>query len=72
MWIDIKPKEIIYDLIVGHEEVAKLKMRQLIKQKYGFVRMSNKTGIPPKSLIRMLSDKGNPTSRNLFKILRNL
>jgi DNA-binding phage protein len=72
MWIKITLKDILSDYLDGHEELAKEKLRQRIKQEGGVERISVKTGLPSKSIHRMLSARGNPTSRNLFLILGNL
>jgi DNA-binding phage protein len=72
MWVKITLKDIFSDYLDGHEELAKGKLRQLIKQSGGVERISVQTGIPSKSIHRMISDKGNPTSRNLFLILGTL
>lgn len=64
--------DIIDYLIEGKEIQAKQMMRRLIKEDKGFEEMARLTGIPSKSIHRMLSDRGNPTSHNLFLIMRNL
>ena len=63
----------IFDyLLMGQEKKAKDMMRKLIKENMGFEEMSKLTGIPSKSIHRMLSYHGNPTTHNLFLIARNL
>lgn len=47
-------------------------LRVLIKATCGYPALAQATGIPPKSLMRMLGETGNPTSDNLFKIIRAL
>ena len=54
------------------EDKAKQMMRDLINEDMGFESMAQVTGLPSKSIHRMLSPNGNPTTRNLFLILRNL
>ena len=63
----------IIDLFMDgkHNEAQKM-MRNLINADIGFEGMAKLTSIPSKSIHRMLSNRGNPTSRNLFLILRNL
>ena len=56
----------------GREAEAKLYIKKLVKQNGGCQRLSKATGLCDKSINRMLSPRGNPTSRNLFLILRNL
>ena len=38
----------------------------------GFEALAREVGIPSKSLMRMLSDKGNPRAEHLFAIIRAL
>jgi len=59
-------------LFMGQEDFAKLLMRDVINGHLGFESLAIQTGIPSKSLHRMLSKNGNPTSKNLFQILRAL
>lgn len=56
----------------GKEDKAKQMMRKLINEDKGFESVAQATGLPSKSIHRMLSENGNPTTRNLFLILRNL
>jgi DNA-binding phage protein len=64
--------KIINQFFAGKENKAKQIMRDLINGDRGFEDIARATGIPSKSIHRMLSDRGNPTTRNLFLILRNL
>jgi DNA-binding phage protein len=64
--------DIIDYLLEGKEVTAKYALRTIINKDKGFEEMARLTGIPSKSIHRMLSVDGNPTSRNLFLILRNL
>lgn len=59
-------------LFMGQEDLAKLLIRDVINGHLGFEALSVSTGIPSKSIHRMLSKNGNPTSKNLFQILRAL
>ena len=45
-------------------------LRTLIHGTIGFEQLSKEIDIPSKSLLRMFSARGNPTSKNLFKILQ--
>ena len=45
-------------------------LRTLIHGTIGFEQLSKEIDIPSKSLLRMFSKRGNPTSKNLFQILR--
>jgi len=64
--------DIIDYFLDGDEDKAKQIMRELIHEDMGFEGMAKATGMPSKSIHRMLSSRGNPTTRNLFLILRNL
>ena len=57
-------------LFVGDEALMKLSLRDVINGHLGFEPLAMTTGIPSKSIHRMLSKKGNPTSKNLFHIIR--
>jgi DNA-binding phage protein len=59
-------------LFIGREDLAKVLIRDVINGNLGFESLAVSTGIPSKSLHRMLSKNGNPTSKNLFQILRSL
>jgi DNA-binding phage protein len=59
-------------LFIGDEELMKLTLRDVINGHLGFEALAMRTGIPSKSIHRMLSKNGNPTSKNLFQIIRQL
>lgn len=50
-------------------ELAHHLLRTLIHGSMGFEALSEQLNIPSKSLLRMLSARGNPTSKHLFRIL---
>ncbi|WP_304734212.1 DNA-binding protein [Parvibaculum sp.] len=52
----------------GEPEVARLMLRDIVNGTLGFEKLSDLTGIPPKSLHRMLSARGNPGMDNLAAI----
>ncbi len=52
----------------GEPEVARLMLRDVVNGTLGFEALSELTGIPPKSLHRMLSSRGNPAMDNLAAI----
>ena len=56
----------------GRESEAKRYIKKLIKQNGGYQVLAKATGLQTQSINRMLSSRGNPTSRNLFLLLRNL
>ncbi len=61
------------DLLLSDDvETGKAVLRDYIKATIGFEELAKETGTPPKSLMRMLSDKGNPTANNLFAMLSSL
>src|SRR5271168_1275516 len=52
----------------GEPETARLVLRDLVNATLGFERPAKVTGMPSKSLHRMLSPKGNPSMDNLAAI----
>jgi len=59
-------------LLNGEAEAARLLMRDLTHGLIGFEDLSKATGMPSKSLHRMLSRDGNPTMNALSGILAQL
>lgn len=53
----------------GDKKTALLMFRNIVNATCGFYKMSAKTGIPDKSLMRMLSSEGNPQTDNLIQII---
>lgn len=64
--------EVLLALTDGDDPLAKSILRDLVIAHLGYRTLSKETGLPEKSLCRMLSDKGNPTMSNLCAILRVL
>lgn len=56
-------------LLSGDVETGKIVLRGFINATVGFEKLAAETGIPSKSLMRMLSVKGNPRAHNLFAVL---
>ncbi|MGQ0675085.1 MAG: helix-turn-helix domain-containing transcriptional regulator [Rhodospirillales bacterium] len=56
-------------LVRGETETAKAVLRHYIHATGGFARLGRATGIPPKSLHRMLGPRGNPTMRHVGALL---
>jgi DNA-binding phage protein len=56
----------------GDLATGKIVLRDLVNATIGFEGLSRRLGIPSKSLHRMLSPKGNPSSRNFFAIISAL
>ncbi len=59
-------------LLAGDVETGKNLLRDFINATVGFEALAEKVGIPPKSLMRMFSAKGNPRADNLFNIISQL
>jgi DNA-binding phage protein len=53
----------------GEPETARLILRDLVNATFGFEQLAKLTGMPSKSLHRMLSPRGNPSMDNLAAIL---
>jgi DNA-binding phage protein len=62
----------IHALLNGEPKIGRELLRDYINAKIGFEKLSKKVGIPPKSLMRMFSPKGNPSSDNLLLIIDSL
>lgn len=56
----------------GDVDTGKAILRDYINATIGFEKLSDATGTPTKSLMRMLSPKGNPQARNLFEVIAHL
>ena len=56
----------------GEEIVGKNVLRDFINATVGFEKLATLVNIPSKSLHRMLSEKGNPSTASFFAILRAL
>ena len=56
----------------GDMELGRALFRNYIKSEYGYKNLAAEIGISEKSLNRMFGPKGNPTSRNLLKIVSAL
>jgi DNA-binding phage protein len=62
-------REGIDALLAGDLETGKAILRDYIKATVGFEQLSEATGAPSKSLIRMFGPRGNPQARNLFSVI---
>ena len=56
-------------LLSGELDTGKAILRDYINATIGFEKLSGLTHRPAKSLMRMLSPKGNPQARNLFEVI---
>lgn len=64
--------EAVEHLIAGEIDVGKAVLRDYINATIGFARLADVTGIPSKSLMRMLGPTGNPRANNLFAVIGKL
>lgn len=62
--------EAINSLLEGETDVALSILRDLVHAGITFKQLARQTGLGEKTLHRMLSSRGNPTTRNLFAITR--
>lgn len=64
--------EAIELLLSGDVETGRALLRDYINATLGFVELAKKSGLPPKSLMRMFGPSGNPRADNLFAVIRLL
>ncbi len=64
--------ESINELLAGDLATGKAMLRDYVNATLTFDRLARETGIPVKSLQRMLGPRGNPTAENLFAVIRAL
>lgn len=57
---------------IGAEDEGKKLLRDVVNASIGFERLANATGLSSKSIHRMLTKNGNPTSHNLFLLIRTI
>ena len=65
-------RESLECMIAGDLATGKTLLRDYINATIGFEKLATLTGKESKSLMRMLSPKGNPTATNLFKVIKIL
>ncbi len=65
-------QEAIEQMLEGDIDTGKAVLRDYINATVGFERLARETGTPVKSLMRMLSPKGNPRASNLFAVISRL
>ena len=65
-------QEAVQALIEGDVDTAKSVLRDYINATIGFPALAKATKMPPKSLMRMLGPKGNPTAVNLLGVIAAL
>lgn len=64
--------EVVDLFLVGDVATGKIVLRDFINATIGFAALAEATGMPAKSLMRMVGPGGNPRADNLFAILRVL
>ncbi|MXY67791.1 MAG: transcriptional regulator [Acidobacteriia bacterium] len=62
-------KEAVNCLLSSDAETGKSLLRDYVNATIGFGELGGLTDKSPKSLMRMLSQNGNPQARNLFEII---
>lgn len=65
-------QEAVESFLEGEFEESKLILRNYINATIGFEELAGLVDKSPKSLMRMLSSKGNPAASNLVEILASL
>jgi DNA-binding phage protein len=63
-------EEAAQNVVDGDLETALGQLRDVVNATMGFDALATETGIPKTSLMRMLSDNGNPRAGNLVAILK--
>ena len=64
--------EAINELLTGDLEAGKAMLRDYVNATITFDGLAKKSGLPSKSLQRMLGPSGNPTAESLFRIIKAL
>lgn len=64
--------EALEAIVCGDVDVAKVLLRDYINVTVGFESVGKAVDKDPKSLMRMLSDRGNPNIKNLCRVTRFL
>ena len=65
-------EEALERLFANDVVTSQLLLRDVVNGTIGFKEISSATGLMEKSLMRMLSAKGNPQAKNLFNIIHAL
>lgn len=64
--------EAVNALLEGETDVGLSMLRDLVHASITFKELAKQTGFGEKTLHRMLSRRGNPTTRNLFAVTRTI
>ena len=59
-------------MLGGDVDTGKALLRDYVHGTIGFQALGSATGASPKSLMRMLGPRGNPTARNLMAVVAHL
>jgi len=59
-------------LLAADMDTGKAILRDYINATVGFENLTEETGTPTKSLMRMFGPRGNPNARNLFSVIHRL
>jgi DNA-binding phage protein len=62
--------EAVNELLAGDLDTGKALLRDYVNAAITFDRLAEATGLPVKSLQRMLGPKGNPTAENLLAVIK--
>lgn len=65
-------QEAVQALVGGDGPTGRAVLRDYVNATVGFDALADCTGIPAKSLMRMLSSRGNPQAKHLLTVLRAL
>ncbi|MSO20906.1 MAG: transcriptional regulator [Acidobacteria bacterium] len=65
-------REAVESMVNGDLATGKAVLRNYVNATTGFQKLEKQSGIPAKSLMRMLSPKGSPSAANLTSILSAL
>jgi DNA-binding phage protein len=62
--------EAVNELLAGDLDTGKALLRDYVNAAITFDRLAEATGLPVKSLQRMLGPRGNPTAENLLAVIK--
>jgi DNA-binding phage protein len=65
-------REAIELMLSGDEKTGRAILRNYINATVGFPQLEQATAIPATSLMRMFGPNGNPSAKNLFRVLAHL
>lgn len=65
-------REAIGLMLSGDEKTGRASLRNYINATVGFSQLERATTIPASSLMRMFGPNGNPSAKNLFRVLAHL